>query len=155
MRREGVIVIFAVALAAAYLYGTFHIPRLRVGDPLGPKIFPIILGCGLLLGALMLVAEMRSGRARPVTTAAEPAPADWRSYFPLAGLLVWTFLYFTLFEALGYVLATGLYLLVLMSLLHRGHHLTNVATAVLFTLASYFFFTQALEVRLARGVLDF
>jgi putative tricarboxylic transport membrane protein len=155
MRRDGVIVISAFALAAAYLYGTYLIPRLRVGDPLGPKIFPILLGCGLLVGAMMLLAEMRSARTRPDSAAALPSAPGWRSYAPLAGTLLWTLLYFLLFEALGYLLATGLYLLVLMSILHRGHPLTNTLTAVLFTLGSYVAFTQVLDVRLARGILGF
>lgn len=144
----------AAALAVAYLYGTSFIPKLAIGDPLGPRIFPIILGCALLVGAGMLLLELRGARK---TAAADtpPSPAAGASPLPILALLGWTLLYFAMFETLGYLIATFVYLLVLTSVLNRGAYLLNAATTAAFTFCTYAFFTRVLEARLPRGLIDF
>jgi putative tricarboxylic transport membrane protein len=145
----------AATLAIAYLYGAAQIPRLSVGDPLGPKVFPIMLGCALLVGAGMLLLELR-GAQRPTTAERDvpPSTVAVASRLPILALLGWTLLYFVLFETLGYLISTFTYLLVLTSVLNRGAHLLNATTTAAFTLGSYVFFTRVLEARLPRGLLD-
>jgi putative tricarboxylic transport membrane protein len=58
-----------------------------------------------------------------------------------------------MFEALGYVLATSIYLLVLTSYFNRGKWVANVLTSVLFSLISYLMFTKLLGVNLPPGIL--
>lgn len=142
----------AAALAIAYLYGAALIPRLAVGDPLGPKVFPIILGCALLVGAGMLLLERRGTRRPTAKTQDSSAVASW---WPILALVGWTLLYFVLFERLGYLIATSAYLIALTSVLNRGAHILNAATTAAFTFGTYVFFTRVLEARLPRGLIDF
>jgi hypothetical protein len=55
------------------------------------------------------------------------------------------------FDKLGYVVASTLYLLALMAWFHRGKWVANISTAVLFSVLSYLMFVK-LDVNLPRGV---
>jgi putative tricarboxylic transport membrane protein len=153
---DRVIFVCTLVLAAAYLYATEQLPSLEIGDPLGPKAFPRLLGAGLLLTAILLLVEMVKSRrtAAPVRTPA-PAPGERGATLVVAGVAGWTLLYFLVFEKLGYVVATILYLIPMMAYFNKGKRTTNVVTAVLFCVASYLMFTKVLGVNLARGILPF
>ncbi len=58
MKTDRVIFVCILVLAAVYFYATAQIPSLEIGDPLGPKAFPRLLGIGLLVTAGMLFMEM-------------------------------------------------------------------------------------------------
>jgi putative tricarboxylic transport membrane protein len=152
---DRVIFVCTLVLAAAYLYATEQLPTLEIGDPLGPKAFPRILGAGLILTAILLMVEMVKARKTAPADREAPAgqPPDSGAPVVVAGVAVWTFLYFLVFETLGYVLATTLYLLPLMMYFNKSKPVTNVLTAVLFSLGSYLMFTKVLGVNLAPGIL--
>jgi putative tricarboxylic transport membrane protein len=151
---DRVIFVCTILAAAVYLYATTLIPTLEIGDPLGPKAFPRLLGIFLLIGAGLLFAEIWKERkaAVPVTPSAEPS--DWRHIRVLAGVVVWTALYYVSFDKAGYVVATAVYLLALMAWFNRGKWIANVMTSVLFSALSYYMFLK-LDVRLPQGILPF
>jgi len=64
---------------------------------------------------------------------------------------VWTGIYFWVFDKLGFIVSTTLYLLALMAWFNRGKWLANVLTAVLFSVLAYIMFVK-LDVNLPRGV---
>lgn len=157
---DRVIFVCALVLAAVYFYATAQIPSLEIGDPLGPKAFPRLLGIGLLLAAAMLLMEIiRDAKARRVAEESEGkkehAAVDLRHFLVIAVVTVWTAVYISVFELLGYVIATSIYLLALMVYFHPGKWLANVLTSVLFCIVSYVMFSHVLGVNLARGVLPF
>ena len=153
---DRVIFVCTLVLAAVYLYATEQLPSLEIGDPLGPKAFPRLLGAGLVLTAIVLLVEMVRARKTAASSARPPAePPDRAAMLVVAGAAVWTLVYFLLFEPLGYVIATTLYLLPLMAYFNKGKWAINVLTAVLFCVASYLMFTKVLGVNLARGILPF
>jgi putative tricarboxylic transport membrane protein len=154
---DRVIFVCTLVLAAVYLYATEQLPSLEIGDPLGPKAFPRLLGAGLVLAAILMLVEMvRARKAAAASPAAPPpAPDDQGAPIIVAGVAIWTLLFFLVFERLGYMLATTLYLLPLMMYFNKGRRTTNVLTAVLFSVLSYLLFTKLLGVNLARGILPF
>ena len=154
---ERVIFVCTLILAGVYFYATEKLPSLEIGDPLGPKAFPRLLGVGLIVAAIMLLFEMlRARKAAPAAPAAAPAdPKDRKAFLVVAAVAGWTLLYFLMFEPLGYVIATTIYLLVLMCYFNKGKWTANVLTAVLFCTVSYVMFTKLLGVNLARGFLPF
>ena len=156
------IFVFTLVLAGAYFYATEKLPSLEIGDPLGPKAFPRLLALALVITAVVMLLEIirkAKGKAAPVPRSDVPGrvahPKDRGAYGIVAGVVVWTFLYFLIFERLGYVLATIPYLLGLMSYFNKGKWVANVLTAVLFCVGSYLMFTKILGVNLARGILPF
>lgn len=152
---DRIIFVCILVLAGAYFYATEKLPTLQIGDPLGPKAFPRLLGAALIISAILLFFEMRRARkSAPAAPKAKPAVAEPGTYHIIAGVTVWTFLYFLVFEALGYVIATSIYLLTLMAFFHRGKWVSNVLTSILFCVISYWLF-GVLGVNLARGILPF
>src|SRR5215210_7581325 len=133
---DRVIFVCTLVLAGVYFYATEQLPSLEIGDPLGPKAFPRLLGIGLVLTAIALLMEiLRARKTAPAAAKAEPSQraAQW----VVGAAAAWTLLYFLVFEWLGYVLATSIYLLVLTSYFNRGKWVANGLTSVLFSVGSY------------------
>ncbi len=152
---DRVIFVFTLLLAGIYFYATEQLPSLEIGDPLGPKAFPRLLTIGLLITAVVLLLEIIRSKKRPAPV---PKPdeerTDPRVYIVVAGVVVWTFLFFLVFERLGFMIGTSLFLLGLTCYFHRGKWLTNVLSSVGFAVGSYFLF-QVLGVNLPPGILPF
>ncbi len=154
---DRIIFVCILVLAGVYFWATSKIPSLEIGDPLGPKAFPRLLGIGLLITAGILFYEMLQARKSAAVPAQAPAESkdDNRHYYMLAGVTVWTFAYFLVFEPLGYMVATTIYLIGMFAYFHKNRWLMNVVTAVLFSIISYVAFVKLLGVNLARGFLPF
>lgn len=152
---DRVIFVCTLILAGVYFYATEKLPSLEIGDPLGPKAFPRLLGVLLVITAIILLFEMIRGRKVVTTDVPSRGPSTRGSHTVVAAVALWTFVYFLVFEFLGYVLSTSIYLLVLMVYFHKNKWTSNVLTAVLFSVISYLMFTKLLGVNLARGILPF
>lgn len=152
VRANLTILVLSVVLAIVYLYSTTQIPSLEIGDPLGPRAFPELLGIGLLVAAGMLGYEIWRDKARNVPE--DPVDLQPRVVFVLLMVCVWTGLYYLLFVPAGYVVATSVYLLPLMAYFHPRKWLSNIASAVLFSIGTYWLFVK-LDVSLPQGVLPF
>ncbi len=152
-------IIFAgiLVLMGVYFWATTQIPTLEIGDPLGPKAFPRLLGGGLVIAAVMLLAEMIKNRKSEHADAPANAsePSDWGAYKIVAGVAVVTGIYFALFEPLGYAVATSLFLLVMTNYFNKGKRWTNCLTSVSYSFVSYIAFTKWLGVNLPAGILPF
>ena len=68
---DRVIFVCILLLAGVYFYATEQLPSLEIGDPLGPKAFPRLLGVTLLITAAILLLELLRAQKRKV---ARPAP---------------------------------------------------------------------------------
>lgn len=155
---DRIIFVCTLLLAGVYFWATAQIPSLELGDPLGPKAFPRMLGIGLLLAAAMLLAEMiRDRRKAAVTDPGQSSGAwKWQPHdWVVVAVAAWTALYVLAFEPLGYMLASALYLLALMAYFNRRRWLMNILTSVIFVVLSYVAFTKLLGVTLARGIIPF
>jgi putative tricarboxylic transport membrane protein len=151
---DRIIFVLTLILAGLYFYATAQIPSLEIGDPLGPKAFPRLLGVGLLLTAGLLLWEILKARQKRVEgQPAESAVFSKSDVLVVGGVAVWTGLYFVAFEPLGFVIATVAYLMLLTNYFNRGKWMANVLTSVLFPIITYVLFTKGLGVSLARGVL--
>src|SRR5512138_240788 len=160
MKADRIIAVAVIAFTAVYCYGAGQIPLLTFGDPIGPRLFPYLIGCLLLLGAIILLFEARpshqqaSGMDAP--TSAEQSPegnaesvnGDRARQVPLliAGLFVWTLIYMLAFERLGYVLSTTIFLFGLTLYFHPRRWLVNSAVSLLLPASVYFAFDRLLNV---------
>jgi putative tricarboxylic transport membrane protein len=151
MMADRVIFACTIIIAAVYFYATTLIPSLEIGDPLGPKAFPRLLGIGLLIAAGLLFIEMWKDRKQQAPAPAASATRDIRHLWILAGVVVWTGVYYALLEKLGYIVDSAIYLFALMSWFNRGKWVANGLTAVLYSVLSYVMFVK-LDVNLPRGV---
>jgi putative tricarboxylic transport membrane protein len=145
-------------VAAIYLYVDAGLPTARIGDPLGPKAFPALVGGGLILSALLLLLETWNKRRALADATTEPATEprgkdEKHLYLVLIAMVAWSGLYYFVFETLGYVLATPIFLFGLLSYFNRRKHLTNVLVALGFTAIVYLLFSILLGVPLPAGPL--
>jgi putative tricarboxylic transport membrane protein len=150
---DHIVLLLMLVLAAAYFFATEQIAELQMGDPLGPKAFPRILVVALLISAGMLFFEIRGKRSstQEESLSSHAGPA----HFILLSLIVaWTFIYFALFETLGYVIATTIFLLALTTYFNRGKWVANILSCTLFTVATYEIF-RFLGVFLPKGLLPY
>lgn len=153
---DRIIFVCILLLAGVYFYATEKLPSLEIGDPLGPKAFPRLLGIALVFTGVILLMEMIRGRKpAPASDVPSRGPADRGSVLIVGGVSVWTFLYFLVFEPLGYIIATTIFLTALTSYFNKGKWKANVLTSVLFSFGSYVMFVKVLGVNLARGILPF
>jgi putative tricarboxylic transport membrane protein len=139
-------------LSGIYLYATYRLPAMDIGDPLGPKAFPYLLGILFAASAVLLFIE--SLRLRP-PAAADPAPPTASRPRAVLGVAAATALLFALLEPLGYLIAVTAYLFALFSWLHPRRPIASALVAVLFALGSYALFVKLLGVTLAKGLFSF
>jgi len=154
MMTDRVIFVCTIIIAAVYFYATTLIPTLEIGDPLGPKAFPRLLGAFLLIAAGLLFLEMWKERKQRTPQTDSNEAGMWRHGWVIVSVTVWTGVYYLAFDRLGYIVATSLYLLALMAWFNRGKWLANVLTSALFAGLSYWMFVT-LDVNLPKGVLSF
>jgi putative tricarboxylic transport membrane protein len=99
-----------------------------------------------------------SGHAS-ATSGALPArePSGTKAKHPLltlVGMVGWTALYDFCFTPLGYLIATFVFLLGLLSYFNRGRYKTNLAVAIGFTLVFDLLFSRLLGVPMPGGLLS-
>jgi putative tricarboxylic transport membrane protein len=107
----------------------------------------------LLCAAGMLGFELWRDREKPVPEEEQPQ-FEPKVMAVLAAVCVWTAVYYLVFDDLGYVLATAIYLLPMMAYFHPGKWIANVFSAVFFAGLTYWLF-KTLDVNLPQGVLPF
>lgn len=150
--KDKFLAIAAAVGACVYLYADYQIPPTELGDPLGPRAFPALIGILLLVSAGLLALENRHRAPEPEDDVA----AVRHNHYPvLAGMLIWTMCYYAVFEPVGYIIATVIYLFGLLCYFNTGRHRTNVSVAVGFTAVAYGVFSQFLGVQLPHGPLGF
>jgi len=154
LTADRIVFVCTIFIGVVYLYATTQLPTLEIGDPLGPKAFPMLLGVCLLGGAAILGYEIWRDRRKNAAPDATQPRFEPRVVAVLAGVTIWTGAYYLMFDPLGYVLATALYLLPLTAYFHPGHRIVNIATPILFSALTYWLFVT-LDVRLPKGVLPF
>jgi len=155
--RDSLVALAATALAVAYLIATFDIRHVDIVDPLGPKAFPMLVGfamlaCGVALGAKVLLQYI-SVVATPKAEDEEAATTARPVAVTLVGL--WLLAYYAVFEHLGFVISTFLFLLGMTSYFHRGKWVVNVAVAIGFPVILDLVFSYVLGRSPAPGLLSF
>lgn len=145
---------FVFVLSAVYLIAAFRLPSLEIGDPLGPKAFPYLIGVlGCITAIWLLIGSLQR---RPVETAsAGSQPRAQHHPMAVIAVMAWMFVFYFLIERLGFLLSCAIFLAGLTGYFNRGRWLMNAVVCLGFPLGVYFAFTQILGISLPRGVLPF
>ena len=163
MLMDRIILVCTVLVAIIYLWATTQIPTLEIGDPLGPKAFPNLLGVALLIAAAMFGVELWKDRRKKgaqderlfdPSAGSTSAIFDKHVMLVLAAVTVWTGIYYAIFNPLGFIVATSVYLLPMMAYFYRGKWIANIVSAVGFSMLIYYLFVK-LDVNLPQGILPF
>jgi putative tricarboxylic transport membrane protein len=127
-----------------YLVEGIRIPPAAIGDPLGPRTFPTVLGVVLLVcGAILLCRPQRR----------KAAVIERKLFVPvmlLAGLLV---AYALSLAWLGYPLATILFMIIAARMMGERSLAWSLPIAVGFSVGIYLVFMRLLMIPLPPGLL--
>ena len=143
--------IAAVVLGVVYTLMSYLMPRASFGDPSGHIVFPLIVGFIMTtLGLVLSVVELRklpNAKASDKVTLPKTLSRYGKEIaFTIAASAV----YALIFEHVGYVIATILYLGSILFLINQGKKsvATNVIVAVAFSVGVYALFAYVLGIQL-------
>lgn len=152
------ITVFGV-LYSGYAY---MMPRAAIGNPMAPMIFPMILGIGLIvLGGVYFLKEYAAWKAQVARDGVKSVTPEEAALEKKTNKLILLtcfsgIAYAMLFNGLGYVISTALFIGVIMFGLNgKDKWKLNLAVALIFSIAVYFIFSNLLAIPLPRmPILD-
>jgi putative tricarboxylic transport membrane protein len=121
-----------------FITASMGISKSSYGSNVGPNIFPLGLGAVLVFLSLIVIYKARGDKASP-----QEIPR--RNYRRFALVLSATLAYILLFEPLGYVISTFIYLTLVFQAMERKELLTAILIAVFFALAVYAVYVIVLQ----------
>lgn len=149
---------FCVVLAAIYFAATQALPNFFLSDPLGHRAFPYLLTGGLVVCSLMLIWEgLSHRRAGTAGDSKVPQSLDMSETNPafFAGAVAWIGLYFFLFNILGFIVATTIFLGGFFALTHRKKWRTSVIVAIVVPIGMFVLLRYVFSLPLPLGILSF
>jgi putative tricarboxylic transport membrane protein len=129
---------FFLVVGMFFIVASTGISASSYGSKVGPNIFPTALGVILVLLSVIVIYQARRYR-----TAAEGK--GQRNYKRFALVLSSTFIYILLFEPLGYVISTFLYLHFVFQVMDRKKPLYALLIAAFFSAAVYGIYVVVLQ----------
>jgi len=148
--------VLAAALAAVGIYTLVDARGLTVGfgDPVGPRVFPYVIGTSMIVLAVLLalatargdVAEGEAGEDIDLTS-----PPDWVTVGKLVAILVLNVLFVNL---LGWPVTGALLFAGCAWALGSRTLLRDLLVGAVLSVSSWYFFYVGLDVPLPPGILD-
>lgn len=135
-------------IAAAYLYLSYQLPNYPY-TPVDADVIP------KGLGILMLVLSVALYFSRAKETEAEKKKRDIpaRELLVIAAVFAMIFVYIVLFETIGFVVMTALFIFFSSWFLGYKKWKVNVMVSLLFPIVLYAIFVNALGISLPSGIL--
>ena len=121
-----------------FITASMGISKSSYGSNVGPNIFPLGLGAILVFLSLVVIYKTRGYKA-------SSQGKTRRDYRRFALVLTATLAYILLFEPLGYVIATFLYLTLVFQVMERKKLLTAILIAAFFSSAVYIVYVIILQ----------
>lgn len=146
-------------LATAYTVLAFGMEWRVEGGQIGPGFFPRLVGVAVIAGCLVAIVRAVRGRRltpdAPVDEEGQPEEVggggvDARATALTVGCMA---LLYVLFEPLGALVASVLFLGGLLAFVNRGHHLANAILGVAVPLGLYLLFEVLLDAGLPEGLV--
>jgi putative tricarboxylic transport membrane protein len=123
-------------------------------DPVGPRMFPLVIGVVLVALAIVLAIAIPRGSIGEADAGEDVdpnAPGDWRTVGLLVGLFVAVIL---LVNPLGWVIMGTLLFAGAATILGSHHYIRNFVIGLVLALVSFYAFYSGLGIPLPAGVLD-
>jgi putative tricarboxylic transport membrane protein len=135
------------------LYHAFQIKPAAGFVVVGPEVFPIIVSLWLIGvgGALALRTTLVPDWNLAYQATEEGLSTHWPTVWAVGGLLV---AYALTLDPLGYIVATAVFIPACARVLGSQSLVRDTVVGLAVSVVVYFFFTQVLEIRLPKGILD-
>lgn len=144
--------LIALILGAIYLATAMRLPDVKAGDAIGPRLFPVIVACAVMLaGAALCIGDKLTSKKEPVNWNFVQDAGVW---IKIAVTMVLGVVYGMVLDSWGYLLATSLFMLSATLMINRGRFVQNVLISLLFPVVTYGAFAIALQLSLPRGIIE-
>jgi putative tricarboxylic transport membrane protein len=151
--NDGLIGVFLLLFAAAMMLHTLSFPAMP-GQPVGPALFPVIIGIGMsIAGVILLVYGVLEYRREGVLVHVDEGLRRAHYLGNFLAVLVALVFYILAERTLGFIITAFVLSTALMIKLRRGHVLTSLLVAAAATVVVYVVFARFLRVPLPRGLL--
>ena len=154
-KAQYLVCVVLVAVGAFVIYDAL---TLEAGfakvDPVGPKMFPVVIGVVLIALAIVLAIAIprgSMGEAEAGEDVDPDAPADWRTVGLLVGIFVATIL---LVMPLGWAITGALLFAGTATVLGSKHYVRNIVIGAVLSVGSFYAFYSGLGIPLPAGILD-
>mgnify|MGYP001259420804 FL=1 len=138
--------LFFLVLSVIYLILTFGQTKSKVGDPNAPLYFPAIIGVFLLLMSVIYLVQEWKKRAEEIEAFKQ---LKGNTLKLMIATLVLIFIYTFLFERIGFLISTMIFLGGLLFVVNgRKKWMQNILIAVIFSFVSWYSFAELLRVSL-------
>lgn len=156
MTSNSVTGLISIVFGAVYLFMTLRLPDVSVGDPIGPKLFPLLVGLGALLcGILLVVNEIRVNRAARNDVITVDLSSRRELYGKIGLTILAGIIYGFLLDPVGYLISTFVFMTFILSLVNSLKRMVeNIALSLGFSVTTYVVFAILLKLSLPRGVLS-
>jgi putative tricarboxylic transport membrane protein len=151
-KGEAIAALVLLALASAYTLEAMRLPGVKYAVGPGPSFLPVLLGTAVILLSLILLAR---AVLRPSEKPEGPGSLGWAAAWRIGVILLALAGYAFLFERLGYLLSTVLFLAVLLAVVGQQPWWVVVSVPVASSVLSYLLFVRALKIPFPRGPLGF
>lgn len=139
--------IFFIVVGLIYVNLTLHLPKARLGDPDGPLYFPMMVGVFFIIVSIIyFLKELKKSY---------PEYEEFRLLFVkrtpflIISTLVVSLIYTLIFEKLGFLISTILFLGSILFIVNgRKKWIVNISVSVLFTVGTWYAFSKLLDVSL-------
>jgi putative tricarboxylic transport membrane protein len=145
---------FGFVLAVVYATAASRLSVPAFSDPVGPRMFPYALAIALCIASVLLIVEHFVLERRRHGAALEATEADGVTRVAIVALALLT-AYYVVFDFLGFLVSTVLFLVAFLSFSNRDQWKTNVIVAVLFPLGIYLLLDRLFGARLPAGIIEF
>ncbi len=135
------------------LWKAFDIRQPTAYRPMGPRVFPVIISCSLIVIGVLFVIETlrRADEAVEDHVAEELRTADHKQAAFVVALLL---AYASVFERIGYIVATTAFLPAVAYVLGSRRLLRDLVVAVVLAVVAFSVFTELLNIDLPEGVME-
>ena len=143
-----------LVVVGAYTFYDATTLRIGFGDPVGPRLFPYVIGAiTVLLGLLLVLATFRGDV--PQAEGGEDIdlrqPADWVTVLKLVGVLLFTVLTISF---VGWALSGAVLFVGSAWALGSRTLVRDAIVGLVLSVSSWYFFHEVLGVILPAGILD-
>jgi putative tricarboxylic transport membrane protein len=123
-------------------------------DPVGPRMFPLVIGIVLIVLAVVLAIAIPRGSMGEADAGEDVdpnAPSDWRTVGLLVGLFVLTIV---AVKPLGWAITGALLFGGSATILGSRHYIRNILIGAVLSVGSFYAFYSGLGIPLPAGILD-
>ncbi len=152
MRPNAWVGLAAVILGAVYSQQAWALPRAPIGNPLSPIMFPLGIGVFMMLmGALTFAVEASKGLN--TDDKSKRPHFQWKGIKLIVFVVVMCAIYTLLFDHLGFVISTLIFLGVMLMVINAGKHKLNLIVTLAFSLGLWYIFGNIFQINLPASPL--